>query len=133
MLKGRSKGCWKGFQRWKGLLEGCHDGAKMGFSARRVRWKGVLEGGSRAGRGVPAGFQQMVPVHKGIRARFKQGLEQALYHPHCFSFNATVDGEPQVVQRDEAVAEVLRGEGTVPVLQHLWWIHCRSCGSLARW
>ena len=33
VLEGRWKGCWKGFQRWGGLLEGCHKGAGRGCNA----------------------------------------------------------------------------------------------------
>ena len=90
--------CWKGFQRWKGPLEG---------SVGR---------GSIAGRGVPAGFQQ--------------GFAQVSYqrfHLHCVLFKATVDVWPQLVERDESVAEPqARGDSAACVVDSVsvgWQAH----------
>ena len=55
--------CWKGFQRWKGPLEG---------SAGR---------GSCDGRGVPAGFQPGVPVQKGIPVGVPAGVPASIVSP----------------------------------------------------
>ena len=103
MLEGRWKGCSKGFQRWKGMLEGCQKGAGRGSSAGRVRWKGFQRWNKGSSR---------VPATSSIAERFQQGFEQGfqqvLYHPfhlHSVLFYATVGVWPQVVQRNESVAE----------------------------
>ena len=90
--------CWKGFQRWKCPLEG---------SAAR---------GSSAGRGVLASSSQGFQRRKG----FQQGFQQVSYHPfhlHFVLFQAIVDVWPQMVQRDESVAEPqARGDSAVSVV-----------------
>ena len=119
MLEGRWKGPGRGFQRWRCLLEGCQKGARRGSSAGRVRWKGSLEG-------VPApegGFQQGSSQGFQRRKGFQQGssrVQQVSLHPfhlHFVLFQATVDVWPQLVQRDESVAEPqARGDSAVSVV-----------------
>ena len=78
--------CWKGFERWKGPLEEVP----------------ALEGGFQ--QRSSQGFQR----RKGFQQGFEQEFQQVLYHPfhvHSVLFQATVDVWPQLVQRDESVAE----------------------------
>ena len=59
---------------------------------------------------------------QGFRHRkgFQQGFQQVLYHPfhlHFVLFQATVDVWPQLVERDESVAEPqARGDGVASVV-----------------
>ena len=39
VMEGRWNGCWKGFQRWKGLLEGCQKGAGCTCGSLVAKWK----------------------------------------------------------------------------------------------
>ena len=95
--------CLKGFQRWKGPLEG---------SAGRAP---AFEGGFK--RGSSQGFQH----RKGFQQGCQQGFQQVLYHPfnlHSVLFQATVDVWPQLVQRDESVAEPqARGDSAASVVK----------------
>ena len=62
----------------------------------------ALEGGFQ--EGSSQGFQR----RKGFKQGFQQGVQQVWYHPfhlHFVLFYATLDVWPQLVQRDESVAE----------------------------
>ena len=66
------------------------------------------------------GFQR----RKGFQHGFQQGFQQALYHPfhlHSVLFQATVVVWPQLVQRDELVAErQARGDSAASVFDSVW-------------
>ena len=94
--------CWKGFQHWKGPLEGVPE----------------LEGGFE--QGSSHGFHH----RKGFQQWFQQGFQQVSYHPfhlHSVLFQATVDIWPQLVQRDDSVAEPrARGDSAACVVDSVW-------------
>ena len=64
-----------------------------------------MEGGSNTVRRVPAGFHQRVSTQKGVPAAVPGAVLAGVVPLALFARQATVDVWPQLVQRDQLVAE----------------------------